>query len=1375
MKRLTLSALLHTRTLAVVVILTLALLLLTARALAPFAESLRDELVVHLEELLGKRVEVGALTLRFDGWSPRLTLTDVKLSDQISDQAAFSARELRIDLNLLATWSARRPRIAGLTLVGAALELHRNAQGQLEISGLQALGGGRDPGALAFFLHEGRFALSDSHLTLTDSLTGTHPLTINIDRLLVENRDKRHRMWLDAYLASDHSTGFSARACLRGEAGYLGGWNGELHTRLDSQTDLAPLLRPWLPEYLQLRLSGLRFETWWSFDNSRPVDLLARLRTDTLSAARRPPFPATDPLTLTGLSALAHWSDDGETQHLRLADLRAHELGDDPLSLALSLGPLEPGDQADQVAQGASATRRLLGGLGELELEMLRRLANLAVPEVIAELPPNLGQAPIAGHFERIVFALDLPARGLQPLNWRVKGQIDGLGLAQAENWPGAQGLKLEFDAQPERGFARVSSQGGVLDFRPQLAVPTPLTQLHAQADWRIEPAGSLRLRLPQAWLQTQDLNATLRAELCLHRSASPYVDLHLQLREADASAIGRYLPVQVLDPPLVDWLNRAVRGGQITQGDFLLRGRLVDFPFDDHQGRFEMNLQISDALLDYSAPRADAEPRPGWPALAHLAAEVLIVNRRLDIRASAGRFLDSNLEQGSAFIPNLWQPERMIIKARGHGPFSDGRRVLLDTPLEEQLGRLGRAIDVAGSLGITLELGVPFSQGSRVDFQGALQWNKTASAHLSLGDGRQPLMLNDLQGELEFSNSGVRARQILAQLGDQPIRIHVHGNQSDPEAEADRTRIEVTGQASLQQLTETFPSRAWSLVAGDPHWQLVIGLSNQAIARANSPIDLELRSGLEGVSLNLPEPLGKTARTSMPLSLSTQLVGQELRDLALQLGPLHGRLALAQTDALPPKLRSAALAFNAKPPAPPDPPAISLSGRLPTLHLSPWLDWLNTYRGVFAQDGKSPPVRARDLVIDRLTLGTLAFEDLTIALEPSVDGGTRVDVRTRDNDGTIDVPPADAAAPIKVKLAHWRLGSADSPELTDASVAATQAARTATDPRRVGSLEIRIDELHWDQYVLGQLRVRLVPEQAGVSFQDLRLSGPLIDADGNGHWRTDLDHALRSETTSGIKTGINLNISSPDAGKLLRAIGLYQGLDGGRAEISARLDWPGDPGDFAPARATGRLDFDFSTGRLLDVNPGVGRMLGILNMAAIQRRLNLDFSDVIEDGFSFDQVRGTLLLADGLARTEYINLLSSTADIRITGSANLVERTLDQTLTVTPKVGSSVALASAVVGGPLVGAAVLLADRVAGGAMDRLGRHEYQVTGAWLKPEINPLGLTTGERAQRSQTRIAPPVTIDPEGPGKHPPPEDSASKKPKEPAPDNLFLENF
>lgn len=202
-----------------VLVLLLSFLLLGLRLALPYADGLRDAVAASVGEKLDADVHVGSLALELHGWSPRLTLRDVTLDHRHLGQRQLDFAALRISLAPLASLRALRPRITGLTLVGATLELTRGLDGRLRISGLGSLGRGGDPGALGFFLREGRFGLADSRLYWTDLHGGRPTLELDIQHLILSNAQRDHGLRLQATVAGDAASQVAVMARLSGPAG----------------------------------------------------------------------------------------------------------------------------------------------------------------------------------------------------------------------------------------------------------------------------------------------------------------------------------------------------------------------------------------------------------------------------------------------------------------------------------------------------------------------------------------------------------------------------------------------------------------------------------------------------------------------------------------------------------------------------------------------------------------------------------------------------------------------------------------------------------------------------------------------------------------------------------------------------------------------------------------------------------------------------------------------------------------------------------------------------------------------------------------------------------------------------------------------------
>jgi uncharacterized protein YhdP len=159
-----------------------------------------------------------------------------------------------------------------------------------------------------------------------------------------------------------------------------------------------------------------------------------------------------------------------------------------------------------------------------------------------------------------------------------------------------------------------------------------------------------------------------------------------------------------------------------------------------------------------------------------------------------------------------------------------------------------------------------------------------------------------------------------------------------------------------------------------------------------------------------------------------------------------------------------------------------------------------------------------------------------------------------------------------------------------------------------------------------------------------------------------------------------------------------------------------------------GTLDLDVGEGRLLEVKPGAGRVLGLVSLAELPRRLSLDFRDFFDKGFSFNTLRGRFVFANGQARTDDLAIKGPAADIHVSGSADLVAQRYDQTIEVLPKAGGIVTAVGALAGGPIGAAVGAVAGEVLKRPLQQMGRKRYHVTGPWSNPDVKllPGGTST-------------------------------------------------
>ena len=267
-------------------------------------------------------------------------------------------------------------------------------------------------------------------------------------------------------------------------------------------------------------------------------------------------------------------------------------------------------------------------------------------------------------------------------------------------------------------------------------------------------------------------------------------------------------------------------------------------------------------------------------------------------------------------------------------------------------------------------------------------------------------------------------------------------------------------------------------------------------------------------------------------------------------------------------------------------------------------------------------------------------------------------------------------------------------------------------DPAALPGLRVRIDELELDRRPLGSLQVLGEAVDGGYAVDNILLRGEHHSVTGRAAWLRHPDE----------RTELELDVRSGDMGGLFAGLG-YRGVirDGrgnGRVALTARST----PFPLAMETLDGEVSLALRDGSLTQVEPGAGRVFGLLSVANLPRRLTLNFADVYEEGFAFDRIDAEFSITDGIAETRAFTMAGPSARVDASGSIDLAGRRYDQRITVLPRASSALPLLGGVFGGPPGAAAMLLAQQVFSEQFDRVARMQYHLTGSWADPTFEPV-----------------------------------------------------
>ncbi|HWI13188.1 MAG TPA: AsmA-like C-terminal region-containing protein, partial [Burkholderiales bacterium] len=274
-------------------------------------------------------------------------------------------------------------------------------------------------------------------------------------------------------------------------------------------------------------------------------------------------------------------------------------------------------------------------------------------------------------------------------------------------------------------------------------------------------------------------------------------------------------------------------------------------------------------------------------------------------------------------------------------------------------------------------------------------------------------------------------------------------------------------------------------------------------------------------------------------------------------------------------------------------------------------------------------------------------------------------------------------------------------------------------------ALDIVAENFQLGQKQLGRLELSAVHENRDWRIERLRITNPESTLAADGVWQGWLSQP---------RTQLNVRFDVTDIGKTLTRWGFPEGVRRGTAKIEGTLHWTGSPQEFDYPTLGGNLVVDAARGQFVKLEPGIGKLLGIVSLQALPRRITLDFRDIFSEGFAFDAIIGALTIAHGVVSTDNLRIVGPSAQVVMNGVVDLARETQALFVRVNPHISDSLSIAGALIGGPVAGVAAFLAQKLLKDPLDQIAGFDYGITGTWSDPHVTKL-----ERAEAVKQESTP------------------------------------
>ena len=873
-----------------------------------------------------------------------------------------------------------------------------------------------------------------------------------------------------------------------------------------------------------------------------------------------------------------------------------------------------------------------------------------------------------------------------------VSAELSDVGIAASDKRPGVRGFSGSVRADSTSGRIEIDTTNLVLTAPGILGQPLAIDETSGTVIWR--RSNNRTTVLSDSIVMRNDFfeNETSVELSIADTGGRPFIDLESTFSISDISVARRYVPFMAKRPRMSQWFQEGLVSGRIERGSARLYGPMDQFPFDGGEGRMLIQGTVRDAVVVY---------QPKWPSAQIIDADVMVENMRLYSSRSqiinAGNYINNAVLEIADF-----RDPHLTISAFATGTMESLHEFSVNSPIGEMFGGQLEKISVSGDASLNLDLDVPIRDWESFTFLAKLQ---TSNGSLQFEGFNPPLQ--EMSGVVVIERENISSESLGGVFLGQPISIEL--SQAPDAMPKYRVIANATGAATAEALVDELGLPLSSRVSGTAAYA-----ARLLFPRGNiddpSPFTIEVGSDLAGFAIDLPRPLNKALYDTVDFGASIIMPrgGEQVESTGVAGDLLSWQVSFSkQEDAWDLNRGIVTFGDEVAIEAVPETRGLHLRGNTDYVHAQRWFDMA---REAESKTGMAERIRSIDMTVDSLHL----LGQHLVGHRVRVDRSARdwlVQLDGVDIVGTAFVPYDFNSGRAVVVEAERLVLPGDEEDLAQAPA--------EVDPRALPPITFKVDELAFGSRHFGAVTGTFARTADGLESADLRAKDETFEIVGTGKW------VLDEGDPKGHRSFLTANLTSINVETTMRRLDYDPGIISDDLALLLDLSWSGGPSDDLMESLDGEVQVRIGTGQLADVKPGAGRVFGLMSIAALPRRLSLDFRDVFGKGYGFDTINGTFMLVDGDTYTCDLSLESPAADIGIVGRAGLVSRDYEQTAVVSASFGNALPVAGALVAGPQVAAALLIFSQIFKKPLQEVTQIYYGIGGSWDDPQID---TTTAE-----------------------------------------------
>jgi uncharacterized protein (TIGR02099 family) len=845
-----------------------------------------------------------------------------------------------------------------------------------------------------------------------------------------------------------------------------------------------------------------------------------------------------------------------------------------------------------------------------------------------------------------------------------LKAQFDKLSLKTFEDLPGFENLTGSIHLSNEDGSIKFKSTDVSLTYNKLFREALKFSDLHGDLKWTKN-----YLMFKNISFNNPFINGSINGSIKQMSQKDAYLDIQASIPFIDLKHAKAYYP-KTIGAEGLHWLDTSLLEGSLENTLVSIKGLSADFPFVDAQNRADPNK--GNFIVTTTGKNTLIEYGTGWPVIEKFDFNASVNAGTFELLSKKGQFLGNTIKELKTTIPAIAIEHPLLnLQSTLNSPTREAIKFVNNSPIKESVQHLFDEATGSGEGKLRVNIDIPMDNLDAITFKGNYQFLDSNLANPSMGIPK----IEKIKGLVIFDEKNVKTENLTGIMFGGNTNILLTADSSKA------IKVKLSGKFTDKGIEEKLGT-SFSKINGSANWDGLVEYKKPLL-------NIQLSSDLKGIEMSYPAPFNKARDKEEKLYFTKKQNNTKTDEIEFKYSNIvNSKITRIKKNNIM-SVDKGYISINSDIKTSVQ-KGLYLKANLPYVNLD---DFISIYSG--EDSGGGFKIDKADIALRNADLFDRRFSNIKIEIAPA-SGSTKFKINSNETSGSLLW--AEKENKLIARLNRFKMPS----EIK--KISSTQSSAT----QKVPNLDIKIDSLELDGKKVGKLELVSNTLNQNINIQKFKIVNDKNVFQADGEW---------VDWNKNSKSNINFSWKIDNLGDTLNFLGYPNFIKDGEADLSGQFRWPGNPLSFDKTKVDGSFNLDVRKGTIQKVEPGIGRLFGLVTLQSLPRRLSLDFRDLFGSGFVLDTMNASVRVNNGIMKTSNFRMNGPAAEVFMTGETNIIHETQDLNVKVTPHISDSLSIA-ALAGGPLVGAAAFIAQKILKDPLNKVLTSEYRIIGTWENPE---------------------------------------------------------